>query len=131
MAFTFNLYLIILRKLLLWNTFLLIYSDCYILNMFANFKSRIYVKASNTTYVLYTIFYVIALLSNLWILILATKICDAHCFCVSLSLSLIFISKNKMILQMKLVFKILQSVPTVCKCSLVINWEWPCFFLST
>lgn len=89
--------------------------------MFANFKSRIYVKACNTTYVLYTIFYAIALLSNLWILFLAIKICDAHSLCVSLSPPLIFISKNKMILQMKLVFKILQSVPTACKCSLVIN----------
>lgn len=89
--------------------------------MFANFKSRIYVKACNTTYILYTLFYVIALLSNLWIFILSIKICDAHSLCVFLSPRLIFISKNKMILQMKSVFKILQSVPTVCKCSLVIN----------
>lgn len=55
--------------------------------MFANFKSRIYVKTCNTTHVQYAIFYVIALLSNVWILILANKICDAHSFCVSLSQS--------------------------------------------
>lgn len=62
-------------------------------------------------YVLYTIFYVIALLNDVWISILAIQICGALSPCFSLSLT--HPSAWIKIEQIKLNFEILQSIPNV------------------